>query len=210
MITLGVPYCGVGSYKHGCVFDISSLPEVKLVKHWKFPSEAEGFWETRYWLGDEIQKLMPKGDKEEEEEDDDDDENAAYPPLWERHIFGKLFQANWTKKRSSYCVYSLHDGEEEPTEWEGPHVNHCSPFAYDSEYMLIADNSGEDACYSLRIIKWRTYDEVKKINFSQNPHYIEAEWPRGYFCGLSTLYYLQLENEEGNMTAFLHGLGPEE
>lgn len=109
--------------------------------------------------------------------------------LFREKYFLKEFSGQWPSGKSR-VTYETPGKNSQKITFQGPHVNHGTPFAFDSDRMIVARDSGEDACYSLNLINWRTGQVIKMLEFPSDPHYIEVEWPRTYFWESSTICWL--------------------
>lgn len=221
-IHLALPVCGIASKSKGCLFDVSVLPEIGLVKVLDFPIPCQGFWDARDYIDyalehpDEELKIRrpPEADTYtivEHMEEEEAEEAKEPSSISEMPLFGKWFKVLWNRSTRLSCKseYSISDAPaSKPTlTWNGPHVNHASPFAYDAKHMLVANSAGEDACYSFSLLSWRDGQIQKPIEFKSSPKFIEVEWNRRYVWPNSTLYWL--EPIWGSQRVILHGLGPQ-
>mmetsp|Transcript_111266 Transcript_111266/g.346848 ORF Transcript_111266/g.346848 Transcript_111266/m.346848 type:complete len:316 (-) Transcript_111266:120-1067(-) len=99
-----------------------------------------------------------------------------------------------------FVVQDAHSGEELGCVFAEHHRNHSwMGGAIDSELLLACgDDDNEDAFYSeMRLLDWRTGQQVKSIPLGLGPRRIECEWDRGPLLGLSQTFFTAYPNVEG-------------
>jgi len=108
-------------------------------------------------------------------------------------VFGQNIAIEWKMhdKENRYNAIYLF-GDTFNIKMKGPHINHSTPYAIDSKYMIVAKSAGEDAAYSLQLVNLRTGIEVKTIDIPTPERYIEVGWRVSFLWESSTFVWIAI------------------
>lgn len=101
---------------------------------------------------------------------------------------------------AGFVVKDAHSGEELGRVSAEHHRNHSwMGGAVDSDLLLASgEDAGDDAFYGeMRLLDWRTGQQVKSIPLGFGPRRIECEWDRGPLVGPSQTFFTAYPNWEG-------------